>query len=86
MTNDEIADKEFSALTDEQLERYETLYPHVAIVIRALRNTRAKLAEIRAVVDEQANDPALWHVLTDLPLSKPYLQQELRRLHAEVEK
>ncbi len=45
----------------------------------------AKLAEIRAVVDEQAEDPALWHVLTDLPLSKPYLQAALRRLHKVIE-
>lgn len=42
-----------------------------------------RLAAIRAVVDEQAEDEGLWFVSESI--SEAYLQQELRRLHAVVE-
>jgi hypothetical protein len=49
--------------------------------------TRPTLADIRALVDEQAEDAALWALNLDgtLPISEAYLQQELRRLHALIE-
>ncbi len=48
---------------------------------------RPTLADIRALVDEQAEDEALWALNLDgtLPISEAYLQQELRRLHALIE-
>lgn len=49
--------------------------------------TRPTLADVRALVDEQAEDEALWALNLDgtLPISEAYLQQELRRLHALIE-
>ena len=40
----------------------------------------------RALVDEQADDEALWALNLDgsLPITEAYLQQELQRLHAAV--
>lgn len=48
---------------------------------------RPTLADIRALVDEQAEDEALWALNLDgtLPISEAYLQQELRRLHSLIE-
>jgi hypothetical protein len=45
------------------------------------------LKELRALVDEQAKDEALWAVYIDRlqPISEAYLQQELRKLHAAIE-
>ena len=45
------------------------------------------LDRIRALVDEQAEDEALWAVypLGQQPIAEAYLQQELRRLHALIE-
>ena len=42
---------------------------------------------LRAIVDQQADDDALWALGLDgrLPISEAYLQQELRRLHWAVE-
>ena len=42
---------------------------------------------LRALVDEQAEDEALWaiHPSGQQPIAEAYLQQELRRLHAAVE-
>ncbi len=46
-----------------------------------------RLAEIRALVDEQAEDEGLWalYPMGEQPIMEAYLQQELRRLHALVE-
>lgn len=41
------------------------------------------VAELQALVDEQAEDDGLWFDATTAP--EAYLQQELRRLHAAVE-
>lgn len=41
------------------------------------------LAELRALVNEQAEDEALWFITENI--AEAYLQQELRRLHAAVE-
>lgn len=45
------------------------------------------LSRIRALVNEQAEDEALWALNLDgtLPISEAYLQQELRRLHLLIE-
>ena len=45
------------------------------------------LQRIRALVDEQAEDEALWAVYPfgQQPIAEAYLQQELRRLHALIE-
>ena len=39
--------------------------------------------ELRAVVDRQAEDDGLWFTAQTAP--EAYLQQELRKLHAEIE-
>jgi len=46
------------------------------------------LIDIRALVDEQAEDEALWAIYPfgQQPIAEAYLQQELRRLHALIEK
>lgn len=45
-------------------------------------------AEVSALVDEQAEDEGLWgiHPFGQQPITEAYLQQELRRLHAAVER
>jgi hypothetical protein len=48
-----------------------------------------KLSRIQSLVNEQAEDEGLWAVPIPpqlQPISEAYLQQELRRLHAEIEK
>lgn len=47
----------------------------------------AERTEARRIVDEQAEDEALWSTGLDgtVPIAEAYLQQELRRLHAAVE-
>jgi len=40
-------------------------------------------ADVRAVVNEQADDPALW--LIQPTITEEYLQRALRRLHAVIE-
>lgn len=45
--------------------------------------TSDDLKEARAIVNEQAEDEALWCL--DVPITEAYHQQELRRLHAAVE-
>ncbi len=54
--------------------------PIMRLILTALR-------ELSELVDEQAEDEALWALNLDgsLPISEAYLQQELRRLHAAVE-
>lgn len=42
-----------------------------------------EMREMRAVVDEQANDDGIWFIAQTGP--EAYLQQELRRLHALIE-
>jgi len=46
-----------------------------------------RLAAIQALVDEQAEDEALWATGLDgtTPIAEAYLQQELRKLHALIE-
>lgn len=43
----------------------------------------ARLASIQALVDEQAEDDALW--FDTAAITEAYFQQELRRLHAAIE-
>jgi hypothetical protein len=40
-------------------------------------------AEVKAVVDEQANDDSLWFV--PVTITEDILQKALRRLHAAIE-
>src|SRR4051812_5380359 len=42
-----------------------------------------RLAEVEAIVNEQAEDAGLWFVPANA--AEAYLQQELRRLHAAIE-
>lgn len=41
------------------------------------------LAKIRALTEQQANDPGLWALAETA--TEGYLQQELRRLHSLIE-
>lgn len=43
------------------------------------------LAKIRKVVNEQAEDNALWPTSVRRSIVEAYLQQELRRLHDVIE-
>ena len=52
-------------------------------LIKALRAALAQPNTAQQVVDEQAEDEALWFVAQTAP--EAYLQQALRRLHAAVE-
>jgi hypothetical protein len=45
---------------------------------------REDIRELCALVNEQANDDGLWFIAATV--SEAYLQRELRRLHAEVER
>lgn len=47
-----------------------------------------KLADLKTLIEEQANDWGLWTTNLDgtLPISEAYLQQELRRLHEACER
>jgi hypothetical protein len=49
----------------------------------ALAAEKARVARLRALVDEQAEDEGLWFIARTAP--EGYLQQELRRLHAAIE-
>jgi hypothetical protein len=52
-------------------------------------SAESKLSRIQSLVNEQAEDEGLWAVPIPpqlQPISEAYLQQELRRLHAEIEK
>ena len=49
-----------------------------------LSTLRALLAELRDLVDDQANDEGLWFLAATAP--EAYLQQELRALHALCER
>ena len=42
------------------------------------------IKELRAIIDEQAEDEGLWFIAQYA--SEAYLQQELRRLHEAIEK
>ena len=42
-----------------------------------------RLARIMQIVDEQANDEALWFTTSTAP--EEYVQKALRRLHAAIE-
>lgn len=49
--------------------------------------TCPKCQKVRKIVEEQAEDEALWSIPWDRlqPIGEAYLQQELRRLHAAIE-
>lgn len=67
------------------------------ILIKELEKVKTLLSEIKKVVNQQAEDPALWAISKvelgpnneqiDYPISigEAYLQQELRRLHSAIE-
>jgi hypothetical protein len=44
---------------------------------------RRLIAELRELVDRQAEDDGLWFIAQTAP--EAYLQQELRKLHAAIE-
>jgi len=47
-------------------------------------NAEERLRRIRAIADTQALDEGLWFYAETAP--EAYLQRELRRLHAEIER
>lgn len=51
---------------------------------RSLKVLEARLAALRALVNEQAEDDGLWYEAETA--SEAYQQQELRRLHRTIEK
>jgi len=74
----------------ENAERYTALrnaLPTLLAAVRRLRaadeRNRAALANIRKLVDTQAEDAGLWFLTATAP--EAYLQQQLRVLHAVIE-
>jgi len=51
--------------------------------VEYIEQLEQRIAHIRAVVNEQANDGGLWFVAETA--AEGYLQQELRKLHKAVE-
>lgn len=47
-------------------------------------DTQKRLEEIRTLVSAQADDPGLWFKAVTAP--EAYVQQELRKLHALIER
>ncbi len=79
MTIEELQDAiEYLMLPDHQSLKADVL-PYIDVVVEAAR----LVADLRAIVDEQAKDEGLWFVA--LTATEAYLQQELRRLHAVIE-
>lgn len=60
---------------------------HAGELLDVAEELSGKLAEIRSLVDKQAEDESLWALNLDgtVPISEAYLRRELRRLHALVE-
>lgn len=52
-------------------------------LLAALKDEREWRARLRSLVNAQADDEGLWFIAATAP--EAYLQQELRRLHTEVE-
>lgn len=76
-------------LTAERLEKArDSLADALAASERRVAELEEALADLRALVNEQAEDEALWALNLDgsLPISEAYLQQELRRLHGTIER
>lgn len=87
-----INDRWIFCLNDEEEDEYSFLDDWIAKSIQA--NTavteervrgeeREKLNKIQKLVDEQANDLAIWFPSTNI--TEAYLQKELRKLHAVIE-
>jgi len=49
-----------------------------------MMDAKSALQEIQKVVDQQAEDEGLWFISQTCP--EAYLQSELRRLHAVIER
>lgn len=62
----------------------EWFYHHQKTVLAALQSPRVPVIEILDTVLEQAEDDGLW--FNAKYASEAYLQQELRRLHAVIER
>lgn len=58
--------------------------PDDPVLRLSLKVLTKDLRELRRLVDEQAEDEGLWFIVCYA--SEGYLQHELRRLHAEVER
>ena len=54
-----------------------------AVGLRRILRAKTLAHRLRSMVDEQAEDEGLWFEADTAP--EAYLQQELRKLHAEVE-
>ncbi len=52
--------------------------------IRIITTLKAQLERLQKIVDTQAEDEGLWFQAQTAP--EAYLQQELRKLHADIEK
>lgn len=70
-------------ISDEIGENGFTLLAAARRLNERLAQRDARIAELCALVDKQAEDDGLWFVAVTAP--EAYLQQELRRLHAAVD-
>jgi len=72
-----------TAKRDEELAVCDQAVGRLDDVRAALAAMTASLDDVRAVVNEQADDPALW--LIQPTITEEYLQRALRRLHAVID-
>ena len=73
--------------TDWDCQDPAPLYDHVRLLIERISQQPESVEKVLAVVNEQAEDEALWGVPVGRLQSivEAYLQQELRRLHQVIE-
>lgn len=90
MTNREISEKALWFLKDRPSIDYERSVKEMVILLdeAEARGRKAGLEPILKLVNEQAEDEGLWALNLDgtLPIGEAYLQQELRKLHAVIER
>lgn len=62
-------------------------YGDIATLLARVEALESRLNQIRVLVNDQAEDEALWATYLDecQPISEAYLQQELRKLHSTIE-
>jgi hypothetical protein len=68
----------------EQRKIPDDPYYELGVQDATIKGLRRQLAEIEAVVDQQANDEGLWCEAGTC--AESYIQQALRRLHAAIER
>lgn len=86
MTSDEARARELADLLHTAYEaelEHEHGIEHMTALLLPLIRDQGRYLRARQLVDEQAEDEALWCMADSIV--EAYVQQELRRLHAAIE-